>query len=131
MSYWRVFIVLPLGWAAVVCLTLLGAHLHPVVGGLFFLLMAPLAVAVLATTVRRLHDRNRTAWWLIPFVLAPFLLDQAADAIMRDGLLVALLMALASTGLGLWSFIDLGWLRGTRGANRFGEEPVSGRKAGA
>jgi uncharacterized membrane protein YhaH (DUF805 family) len=124
LAYWRVFILWYLGWAAILALTLAGAHLHAVVGGVVFvLLVLPLAVAVLATTVRRLHDRDRAAWWLIPFLIAPVVLSEAADAIAAEALLPALLMALAGAGLGIWSFIDLGCLRGVRGANRFGDQP--------
>src|ERR1700682_3356241 len=28
----------------------------------------------LATTIRRLHDRDKSGWWAIPFLLSPYLL---------------------------------------------------------
>ena len=34
------------------------------------------------------------------------------------------LFILAGTGLGLWYFIELGWMEGTRGRNDYGDDPL-------
>jgi len=63
-------------------------------------LLVNLAVIVpsLAGAVKRLHDRDRSGWFyliiLIPLIGA------------------------------IWLFIELGFLRGTRGPNRFGNDPL-------
>jgi uncharacterized membrane protein YhaH (DUF805 family) len=65
---------------------------------LFFLLllMPPLIWISIAVQVKRWHDRNKSAWWLlINFV--PII------------------------GW-LWVLIECGFLRGTEGPNRFGDE---------
>ena len=91
-----------------------------VVGALYNLLLVPV-------TVRRLHDRDRSAWWLIPYVLVPFLLGDSAGW-RSVGLAVDLDLAaaldLVAYGLNLLVFVDLGLLRGTRGPNRYGPDPL-------
>jgi uncharacterized membrane protein YhaH (DUF805 family) len=64
-------------------------------GGALFLLTL---FVVLATQTKRWHDRNKSGWWWL-ITLLPF--------------------------GGLWAFIELGFLGGTPGSNRFGR-PDSG-----
>ena len=49
----------------------------------FYLLGLPLLVIGVwlfaATTVKRLHDRDKSGWWIVPFFVAPALLDKFAD----------------------------------------------------
>lgn len=52
----------------------------------------------LAVYVKRWHDRNKSGWWTI-LAFVPIIGQ-------------------------LWTFIELGFLRGTRGINRFGADPV-------
>lgn len=56
-------------------------------------------VPVLAVYAKRWHDRNKSGWWTL-IVLIP-LIGQ------------------------LWALIELGFLRGTEGANRFGPDPLA------
>lgn len=64
--------------------------------GLFFLMMLALLIPSLAVSIRRLHDTNRTGWWLL-LGLVPFL-----------GALVLLIFYL---------------LDGTPGPNKYGPDP--------
>ena len=50
-----------------------------------------------AISVQRLHDRDKSGFWLIPMLLIP--------------------------GGSIWMIIELGFLRGTPGPNRFGPPP--------
>lgn len=58
----------------------------------------------LAVQTKRWHDRGKSGWWnligLIPFIGT------------------------------LWAFIELGFLRGTPGPNRYGSDPVRPRAGG-
>jgi len=63
-----------------------------------YMLYVPYLWTVLAVTVKRWHDRNKSGWWiLINFIplVGP-----------------------------LWAFIENGCLRGTDGPNRFGPDPT-------
>lgn len=64
--------------------------------GVFFLVMLALLIPSLAVSIRRLHDTNRTGWWLL-LGLIPFL-----------GALVLLIFYL---------------LDGTPGPNKYGPDP--------
>ena len=78
----------------------------------------------LALVFRRLHDRNKSGWWILPFYLAPVTLALAARAMLDKGAnLAGGLAALAELALWLWAFVEVGLLSGTRGKNRFGPDP--------
>lgn len=76
----------------------------------------------LATSIKRLHDRDRSGWWLVPFVAVPSLFDHFSD-FFPDGYFM-----MAAGGimfvLMIWGFVELYFLRGTKWTNRFGPDPL-------
>ena len=76
----------------------------------------------LATSVKRLHDRDRSGWWVVPFFAFPGLYAQFADRLPESYLMFPL--ALAVFGLMIWGFIEIYCLRGTRWTNQFGPNPL-------
>jgi uncharacterized membrane protein YhaH (DUF805 family) len=77
----------------------------------------------LATAIKRLHDRDRSGWWTVPFFFVPRLMfyfwDWLPDAnwfLPFDWAIHALL---------LWGIVDMFFLRGTSGSNRFGHDPLA------
>lgn len=68
----------------------------PLLLGLVLIYLLLAFIATLAITVRRFHDRNKSAWWL----------------------LIGLIPYLGA----LWMFIELGFLKGTKGPNRYGDD---------
>jgi len=94
--------------------------------GLVFGLVIGLFVSLAAST-RRLHDRDKSAWWLLLFVGIPWvgrvfaiLLGQQPE--LRDAARGIALITVVP--LSVWAFVELGVLRGTRGPNRYGEDPL-------
>ncbi len=94
-------------------------------------------VAYFAVIVKRLHDRNKSASWLILYVAVPWalhlfvrvsgpMLGSLPSGFFADPMGtvrgVAYLTALA---IGLWVFIELYFFRGTQGDNRFGPDPLA------
>jgi uncharacterized membrane protein YhaH (DUF805 family) len=77
-----------------------------------------------ATTIKRLHDRNKSGWWIIPFWVAPGLLYKLL-CWLDTPLTVALIVSALGFGLALWGFVELFCLRGMRGPNRFGPDPLA------
>lgn len=67
-----------------------------------------------AVMVKRLHDRDKSAWWL--------LLWWGVSAIGGP-----FTFGLVSLAIGIWMFIELGCLAGTPGPNRYGYYNYSGR----
>ena len=84
--------------------------------------------AGLAVGVKRLHDRDKSGWWILLFYVTPLLLDGIAEWI--EGWPVALLR-LANLAISVWALIELGIRRGTLGPNRFGDNPLGERPVGA
>jgi uncharacterized membrane protein YhaH (DUF805 family) len=77
----------------------------------------------LATSVKRLHDRKRSGWWSVSFFVLPVFSDRIAewlvDSILASTTSAALLI------LGIWGFVEMGFLRGTEGPNQFGPDPLA------
>ena len=92
-----------------------------------FAIVVALFVSIFAIYVKRLHDRNKSAWWLVPFVILPLLLDMITAPHKGTTLppLLALPVSLVAFGLSIWALIEVGFLRGTNGPNRFGRDPLA------
>ena len=75
-----------------------------------------------ATTVKRLHDRNKSGWWIVPFIVAPGLYGHFGDLLGTS--YAALFPGLASFIAFIWGFVELCFVKGTRGPNRFGSDPL-------
>ncbi len=92
-------------------------------------LIAAYFVFVFAVLIKRLHDRNKSAWWILPFFLIPQILGVIADPKSRLPMPVpvglGLAMNLTVIVLSLWGLVELGFLRGTVGDNRFGPDPLA------
>jgi uncharacterized membrane protein YhaH (DUF805 family) len=92
-------------------------------------LKAVATIFVLSATVlgiKRLHDRDRSGWRILIFFLVPGLSFAMADVLAGPsdaGLAIALYAA--GIAVGAWAFIELGFLSGTRGPNRYGPDPLS------
>lgn len=114
-----------------------------VVGCVFYLLAL---WAGLAVSTKRLHDRNKSAWWLLVFYLLPLILNiprtMAFIHAVQDGTFmklaeqgqtmalggpVAIIASGAASIISLWAFVELYCLRGTIGDNRYGPDPLAGR----
>ena len=88
------------------------------------LVVMPAFVSYLAIGIKRLHDRDQSGWWILLFYFGP----AVASAIGQnsDSGAVALVLGLVSLGISIWAFVVLGCLRGTRGPNRYGPDPLGG-----
>lgn len=76
--------------------------------------------------VKRLHDRDRTGWWIVlpsVLILLSIFAWALGEAPGRPGALPVVLGLTALIAMG-WLFIELGFLRGTQGPNQFGPDPL-------
>ncbi len=80
-----------------------------------------------ALTIKRLHDRDKSAWWTMPFFVLPGLYDQFADRLPDSYWMLPL--AVAAFALYFWSFVEMGFLRGNPRTNRFGPNPLGKAQA--
>lgn len=93
----------------------------------------------LAGCIKRLHDRDRSGWWIGGFYLLAAIVvavtltsmmatmvtrtpEHSGPAVVGIGVGGGLLLM----GYGLWLLVETGFLRGTPGPNRFGPDPLGG-----
>ena len=79
-----------------------------------------------ALLAKRMHDRNRSAWWAL-LLLVPDLLG-SLDAIIGLPLEISMPVKIVGGLVAIWFFIDFGCLEGTPGDNRFGPSPKAPRE---
>lgn len=95
-------------------------------GPLSLLLMLALLVPGLAVTVRRLHDTNRSGWWvllpIIPYVLVAIVAGGAAASGSMAGLGAAGLLGLVALVCAIALLVFMA-LPSTPGDNRYGPNP--------
>jgi uncharacterized membrane protein YhaH (DUF805 family) len=100
-----------------------GEDAEDVIAGLFskgigFLLIAlivyiPMIISGVFVGIKRLHDRDKSGWWLLLFYLVPGLLSGHGA-----------ILSLIGFALSIWGIVELGFLRGTVGANKYGPDPL-------
>jgi uncharacterized membrane protein YhaH (DUF805 family) len=93
-----------------------------IVAGIIYLVLLYCGLAVGA---KRLHDRNKSGWWLLVFYLLPNVLSGIGAASQSPGLNA--ITGLVSFGILIWAIVELGCLRGTIGPNQYGPDPLEGR----
>jgi uncharacterized membrane protein YhaH (DUF805 family) len=90
--------------------------------GLFILAIMGAVVAVATSGIKRLHDRDKSGWWLLLFYVVPEILHELVGSVRSEGMglaLEGLAMAILACGV-----IEIGGLRGTPGVNRYGSDPL-------
>jgi len=94
-----------------------------------------LAVSGIAVAVKRLHDHDKSAWWVAFFYVFPCVLifiAVAAGFAASNGTgelaaalgFLAKFCILAAVGIGVWFFTELACFRGTHGYNRYGPDSI-------
>jgi len=116
-----------------------------------FILLYAIGVYIgCAVAVKRLHDRDKSAWWLLVFFALPLVLQiplltyfPVVLGYLRDVVhaaqthtqppmqpaeppLVTIARG-ASALISLWAFVELYCLSGTQGDNRYGPDPLARR----
>jgi uncharacterized membrane protein YhaH (DUF805 family) len=101
-------------------------HLIRDYGILSFIILVFLIVSwisALAIGVKRLHDRERSGWWIVLFTFGPGVLSAAQNSA-DTGTLASLVLGFGAFAISIWALVELGFLRGTIGPNRFGPDPI-------
>jgi uncharacterized membrane protein YhaH (DUF805 family) len=127
-KYWRSVVLFGIAGllTAVILFTAAG------IAALLFVIMVVLVFVPwllwgFSITTERLHDRDKSAWWLVVFYLLPGVLGQLAKTRWFAGATGAVLdyiLARARFALTIWGFIEIGCPRGTPGSNTYGLDPL-------
>jgi len=124
-KYWLAFgLWLAAGLAVVVITFLLGILFGQWVSVIILCLMLILGLlgimSGIAVGLKRLHDRDKSGWWLLLFYLGPAVLDAMGQLAGGGGVI----FRLAASAVSIWGLIELGCLPGTAGPNRYGPDPL-------
>jgi uncharacterized membrane protein YhaH (DUF805 family) len=79
----------------------------------------------LATAIKRLHDRDRRGWWIVPFFVVPGLFSQFSDLLPDSNWVLAIFLVMQIAWL--WGAIEMFCLRG-KGGNRFRSRSAGGSR---
>lgn len=106
--YWTMVIATTVVFILVLLLALAalreyGLEFLPVTIAIILVLYIPLIWIGLALSAKRLHDRDKSAWWLLVFYALPTILNAAAD---RTEDVQFIILHLISFGITVWAFVS-------------------------
>lgn len=124
-AYGRIFVRLMLVTVGLICLAIvLAAQGWREAAFAAVAAIVGVWLSSLAQTARRLHDRDRTAWWLAASVVLSVLsfvpVEKAADTYP----VAVIAYTLVTFVFSVWFLIETLGRRGTSGPNRFGPQPL-------
>jgi uncharacterized membrane protein YhaH (DUF805 family) len=127
--YWRSLLIYCVAglFVAVILFTAAGLA-APLFIVMVVLVLVPWLMWGFAIHTERLHDRDKSAWWLVMFFLLPGVLGRIAKLAWWFGGAVGpglhYILALAAFALTIWGFVEIGCLRGSAGLNSYGPDPL-------
>lgn len=130
-KFWLAALVYLVVFFGVMALVTVTASSMNVIYGTALALYIPIVISGVAVGIKRLHDRDKSGWWVLVFYGAPLLLSSFSYLVLGDddtGMLSQILMY-GSFAINIWALIELGCLRGTIGANRYGSDPLAPQPA--
>jgi uncharacterized membrane protein YhaH (DUF805 family) len=91
------------------------------------------AVSGILVAIKRLHDRNRSGWWVLPFYFGPGVVVAMGELVRIFGVMgdvpglegLGYLLDAAGIAFLIWTFLEFACLRGTVGPNRYGPDPLA------
>lgn len=124
-KYWLAAAVVVAAWLLVLAVAY---SILPEAPAMAIMAIAFIAVIYFSVAVgaKRLHDRDKSAWWLAFFYGAPPVLEGIGSAI--GGMM---LFSLAGFAISIWALVELGILRGTDAPNAYGPDPLGAQQADA
>jgi uncharacterized membrane protein YhaH (DUF805 family) len=90
--------------------------------------IASLLYSTVAIAIKRLHDRDKTGWWVVPLVLIPSPPPEIIARFTSESF--GAVWEIVTVIVFVWVFIELGCLPGTTGPNRFGSDPRMNNSSG-
>lgn len=127
-KYWRSLMAFGVAGLLVAVILFTAAGIAaPVFVAMLVVVLIPWLIWGFVIHTERLHDRGKSAWWLLVFYGLPALLGPVARIASSPGVPGATLhyiLALAGFALSIWGFFEIGCLPGTGGSNSYGPDPL-------
>lgn len=130
-EYWWFYLLMIVLYAvAMIVDSLLGMSMVGPYGPATLLVVVGLILPSLAASVRRLHDSNRSGWWLllpiVPYVVIGFMAGQAmADPTNVGSMGMIGILGLIAFVCAILLLVFM-VLPGTKGPNKYGQDPYAG-----
>ena len=121
-KYWLVAAINVAIMAALTAVAIVGDS--PALWIVFIIVILVLMVSSVAVSIRRLHDRGKSGWWVLVFIFVPGLL-QGIGSRLGDPVPM-MILSVAGLAVSIWALVELGFLRGTQGDNAYGPDPLRG-----
>ncbi|MGM4931432.1 DUF805 domain-containing protein [Tardiphaga sp. 619_E2_N8_5] len=133
-KYWLAILIYLVIWIAFIAAAVmwLGGfdtdRLFSMVGAAILLWLAAIVLIVagtwsgIATGIKRLHDREKSGWWILAFWLGPSVLSGIGSTSSAS---TSFVFHIASFAVTIWAIVELGFLRGTAGPNEYGPDPLA------
>lgn len=123
-KYWLAVLIFFVAWIVIGGITwFLAFELSYILGAILFVLLLIVSIVCgVAVGIKRLHDRDKSGWWLLVFYLVPAILDGIGRGVDLVG--VTFVFSIVSLAITIWAFVELGCLRGTIGPNQYGSDPL-------
>lgn len=123
-KYWLAIVLFIIAWIVIGIIAWLLSTVSYILGGIVVALVFLVTLyAGIAIGIKRLHDRDKSGWYLLLFYLLPGILEGIGETIGGIGFV----LSLAGYAISIWAFVELGCLRGTIGSNQYGPDPLEGR----
>jgi uncharacterized membrane protein YhaH (DUF805 family) len=127
-KYWRSLVIFSVAGSFVAVLLVTAAGIAaPLFVLMLVIVFIPWLMWGFVIHTERLHDRDKSAWWLLlfyglPALLAPLakMASFAGDA----GAVLQYILTLAGFALSIWGFVEIGCLPGSAEANSYGPNPI-------
>ena len=129
-EYWWFYLGMVVAYlVAMIIDSLMGIEVFGPYGVITCLLALALIIPGLAVTFRRLHDTNRSGWWIlivvVPYFIVGVLMGMSMASGDLNGMATAGLVGLVALA-GAIAMLVFMVLPGTTGENRFGPDPYAG-----
>jgi uncharacterized membrane protein YhaH (DUF805 family) len=131
-QFWLSILIYIVFFVAVIGLTMIATGSLTAIFGAAFLAYIPVLVSGILVGIKRLHDRNKSGWWLLAFYGIPIALQIVVPVVGSDGETESLGIAIlqyVGLAVSLWGLVELGFIRGTIGGNPYGPDPVAPKPA--
>jgi len=89
----------------------------------------PIIYVGVISGIKRLHDRNKSGWWLLVFYVGPLLLNLVSGYALDEAGIAHQAALFLSFAINIWALIELGAMRGTIGPNQYGNDPLAPQPA--
>ena len=118
-KYWLAVLVYMIGMIIIVAVFFAVPLIGYVFGAIVYLAMIVSGVMV---GIKRLHDRDKSGWWVLLFYGVPTILSWGSLGV---GGILHTVLSIVSFAITVWAVVELGCLRGTVGPNQYGPDPLT------